>query len=211
MIKSLLDTQQSLLASRNKHADFNTKISPANYKSETRNSTIAMYYELPEDDSPPSFGRMGFGKSAESEFSMNLDDICGPISMERARSKDFSSFSLSCWEEGDEDAHNESNFNGSNKYIDMGSSRLERLDNGKRNNNSLALDYYCVRNRAGDDELNAEEMKTRKVHFDLEPEIHEIERADLDDYPMLYYCVHELQKMADEFQHEENDKRRVIR
>lgn len=48
----------------------------------------------------------------------------------------------------------------------------------------------------------------RKVRFNPDMEqIRCIERVDVEDYPSLYYCVHELQKMADEYRREESNAR----
>ena len=49
-------------------------------------------------------------------------------------------------------------------------------------------------------------MSERKVRFDPSLDIHIIDRVEPDEYASVYYCVHELQKMADQYKQEEKDE-----
>ena len=142
-----------------------------------------------------------------SELSMNLDDITDmPDSMRR----DLPSFSLACWGEQDEQDGSavskitHPNRSGSN-FFDIVDGLSEQESDG-----------YIKGMKDGESKpkwLDWEDFpddgRERKVHFSIEfPEEIEIERVDLEDYPLVYYGTHELQKMADEYRLEEEEARR---
>jgi hypothetical protein len=51
------------------------------------------------------------------------------------------------------------------------------------------------------------DRNVRKVRFDTYPETHIIDRVEPEEYPLVFYGVHELQKMVDEYKEEEQQER----
>lgn len=161
---------------------------------------MALYSEVPEHDCPPRGRRESIDKaSRNSDILMNLEDL---RELRAEPSKDLSGFSLSCWEEA-------SGEDGS-KFFDIGdlddANNEESLEGDKgrgnpkhplRGSKSLSLEWG----------IPDDQKRKVRFSFDLE-QVRCIERADPEDYPSLYYCVHELQRMADEFRIEEQNARR---
>jgi hypothetical protein len=164
---------------------------------------MALYSELPDPDCPPRMSRASIERStrASSDMSMNLDDLSD---LRTELSKDLSNFSLSCWDE----APGESKGN----FFDLADEFI-----GKEDDQSLGSDNeeetLTSQTLLSPQSLNwpFKDDRKRKVRFSPETQVYSIEKADREDYHILYYCVHELQRMTDEFKEEENARRHNIR
>jgi hypothetical protein len=161
---------------------------------------MVLYSELPEHDCPPRGRRANIDKASRtSEISINLDDL---RDLRPELPRDLSGFSLSCWEEASgEDV---------SKFFDIGD--LDDADNEESLEGDMGREnpkQPLPRSKSFNLEWVITDDRKRKVRFssDLE-QVRYIERADPEDYPSLFYCVHELQRMADEFRTEEQNARR---
>jgi hypothetical protein len=147
--------------------------------------------------------RLSRSHNAPSDMSLGMDDL----GMNRASMEPSplgggreAGFSLGCWdrqngirgfnftdEEGGED--------------DEFGSDLDDEDDGTSPTNSPYINSY------EDKPWHFPDRDVRKVRFDTYPETHIIDRVEPEDYPLVFYGVHELQKMADEYAAEEQQER----
>jgi hypothetical protein len=125
--------------------------------------------------------------------------------------RDLSGFSLNCWEEEDDstrsDPSGSAKGNGKNVFFNIVD------DLSEKESECFLKAMKDIDKKAGSKSLDwggfPDDGRQRKVRFSPElPEVRSIERADRADYPILFYGIHELQKMADEFQLEELNARR---
>ena len=157
---------------------------------------MPLHSELPETDFPPRLNRgLGERPTRESEISLNFDELAD---LRDNFTRDLSGFSLDCWDEEEDSIHSGSNF--FNIVDSLSEKESEGFLKGMKDPEKKdTLDWGGF----------PDDGRERKVRFSPEfPEVRCIERADPADYPILYYCTHELQKMADETKLEEQNKRR---
>jgi hypothetical protein len=98
----------------------------------------------------------------------------------------------------------------------FGDSSAQIDDHGKKTSSQTATNSHAdaLRTRA----LQAHSLPWRKlcnerkrtVRFNTDTELISIERVDVEDYPLVYYGVRELQEMMDDFKLEERQAGRVV-
>jgi hypothetical protein len=164
---------------------------------------MALYSELQDPDCPPIMSRANIERSTRaSEKSMNLDDL-SDVRTESYR--DPSNFSRSCWEEEPGESGKGNFFDLADEFIGEEDDRSLGTDNEE--------DTLVFQTQPSPQSLNwpFKDDRKRKVRFSPETQVYSVEKADREDYHILYYCGHELQNMTDEFKEEENARLHNIR